>query len=328
MKNKKIIIIISAVLVIVLILVLIFFFSNKKDENVVTAPIRQTSMRTSSEKISIDTIDKWVENNSSYLWQIQSDVQLEKVQYFAEDKGLHLSYSKEGFSYHWVNNNQRISYNLATNVLSVVGEDLLSLDQVDTVTAETFSKLMKKYFDLDLEYEVFKTEKGEEGQTTYFAKRIIDGNNPVEMEAWHHQTDHIAVKDGKILFAKLLLARFINTNKLLPLVSKKELKAFVNQLEYPKIVIPNANVLLDEPEYEYISYDSEKWEKINKTIRDCNADKISVVYLYKDMSQENLTPVYKIEAQCKMTYDKEDYFIPSTWYVNAINPELILLDDK
>jgi len=326
MKNKKVLIM-GGVVIVVFAIVLVFLFSHKKEKEFLITPIQQTSLSSSKKEISLKSLDEWVKDKDFFLWKIENNVQLEKVKEIANSSGLELNFSSESYFYEWRKDEKFIKYNLSTNTLIASGDDIFVLDSLELETSSIFSLLVQKYFGFDWEYEVFNVVKAEDGITKYYAKRYV-GDNLVEKDLWDNQTDNLVIRDGKIISVNLLLSQFTNTNKITPLISQKELKTFINQRNYPKTDSFDFGVIIDEPNYEEMMYDSKEWEKINKSIRDCKADKISVVYLYKDMAQEYLTPVYKIEAQCTMTYRKKDYFIPSTWYVNAINPELILTNDK
>ncbi|MGI6484115.1 MAG: hypothetical protein ACOX0R_00615 [Candidatus Dojkabacteria bacterium] len=327
MKNKKTIIIIGIILIILVIGVVIFLFlNNKRKENYVITPIHQTSLSSTDKEISLKDY-KIVEDERKFsLWEVRNDLELTKIKEIANDSGLELNFESDGYFYQWIKGEKFMTYNLETNTLIISGEDIIKVESSD-LSNSIFSQLINQYFGFDWKYEVFETIKVGDNVTKYYAKRYI-GENLMEKDYWDNQTDNIVVKDGKIISANLLLTQFTNTNKIIPLISQKELSKVINQSEYPKTNYFDFGVLWKEPNHEEMLYVSEEWEKIKKSVRDCKADKISIVYLYKDMSQKYLTPVYKIEAQCNMTYKGNDYFIPSTWYANAVNPELILTNDK
>jgi len=318
------IIIIGGILISVLVIIIII----RKNEKNLDSPISQTSFSSSfpsltKEGLSLTGVTKWVENEKYFLFEVDNAVQLEKVKQLAGEKGYKLIYSKEGSIYNWKVKDRQIIYDLSTNILTIFGNDVLAINSSESVTAETFSKLVNKQFNLNLKYELFQTSDGSNGEKVYYLKRLLDEKNLVEMDNPNQQTDLIALKNGKVIYAKLLLTQFVKTEKIVPLLSKTDLEKYINQPTYPKAIIPNLEILSNEPEYKQMAYSEKEWNKIYRSFGNCEVDKISVVYLFKMMSQEYLTPVFRLEGQCKIVFKEKDFFVPSIWYVNAITPELI-----
>lgn len=309
-------------------IVAVIILNTKNKNQYVTEPIPQNAISTSNKNVSLKNLAKWVENEENYLWEVKNDIQLEKVTQIAEDNGLKLIRSDEGTVYHWAKSPKQIVYNLSANILTVTGSDLLLVDDLTNVNSQTFSELFKKYFGLDFLFEVFQNEQRDSGETVYYAKRYIDESGMIEIGSFLNQTDYIAVEGGKIVYAKLLLAEFMNTNKILPLISRAQLEEFVNQIDYPKDFYPKMDVLNGDPIFEAIEYVDSEYKKLLNSINNCQSEEIQVVYLYKNMSQKYLTPVFKLNVLCSAEYKEKQYSILGVMYVNAIEPSLIISDDS
>lgn len=309
-------------------IVAVIILNTKNKNQYVTEPIPQNAISTSNKNVSLKNLAKWVENEENYLWEVKNDIQLEKVTQIAEDNGLKLIRSDEGTVYHWTKSPKQIVYNLSANILTVTGSDLLLIDDLTNVNSQTFSELFKKYFGLDFLFEVFHNEQRDSGETVYYAKRYIDESGMIEIGSFMNQTDYIAVEGGKIVYAKLLLAEFMNTNKILPLISRAQLEEFVNQIDYPKDFYPKMDVLNGDPIFEAIEYVDSEYKKLLNSINNCQSEEIQVVYLYKNMSQKYLTPVFKLNVLCSAEYKEKQYSILGVMYVNAIEPSLIISDDS
>lgn len=320
-KTNKIIIIGISLAVIALLVIILLTQNDKKEY--LSEPIPQTAIAFSPEKVSIKELAKWVEKNDFYLWEVKNDIKLQKVEQIAYENNLKLIRSEEGVVYHWTKDSAQLIYNLSSNTLTVLGKDIIKIDGLSSVTSATFTDLFKKYFELDFLFEVFMTEKKESGETVYYAKRYLDETNLIEIGSHNYQTDYIAVKNGKILYANLLLAEYQNTNKILPLIARDELEKYINQANYPKDFYPQMSILNNNPVFEKIEYIESEYKKVLSSINNCKADDISIVYIYKKMSQKYLTPVYKLQVQCELEYEGDMYSIPGTMFVNAIQPEFV-----
>jgi len=328
MKNRKFFIFITIILVLLFILFLIFILSKKKEKDYLATPIEQTTLSKSAKKVLFNNQTKWSVDSNYYLWEVKKDVKLEKIKEIANAKNFQLKYSKEGYTYQWEKNSDKIIYNLSTNILTILGSDIITLEDLSSVTSETFSSIASKYFNSDWDYEIFETEKREKGETVYFAKRIIDKRNRIEIGSHKHQTDYIAIKNDQIVYARFLLAEFGNTKQIVPLLPQKELEKYVNQDKYPKSVYPKTDVLNNDPVFEDIEYVTNEYNKVLGSINNCQVENTNIVYLYQNISQKYLTPVYRLDTICQMTYKDNSYFVPSIWYVNAIEPNLIISEEK
>lgn len=321
-KNKKIALYVAIILLFVAIVTIIILNTKNKNQYL-SEPVPQKALSTSTKSVSIKDLAKWVDNEKNFLWEVKDDIQLEKVKQISEENGLKLIRSDESRVYHWLKNPKQIVYNISANILTVTGSDLLSVTDLTEVNSQTFNELFKKYFGLDFSFEVFKQEQRDTGETVYYAKRYIDEDSMIEIGSYMNQTDYIAVKGGKIVYAKLLLAEFSNTDKIVPLISRAQLDEFVNQTDYPKDFYPKMDALNGDPVFEAIEYIDSEYKKLLNSLNNCQTEDIQVVYLYKNMSQKYLTPVYKLNVLCSAEYKEKKYTIPGIMYLNAISPELI-----
>ncbi|HNR53371.1 MAG TPA: hypothetical protein PKI16_02770, partial [Candidatus Dojkabacteria bacterium] len=193
-------------------------------------------------------------------------------------------------------------------------------DEAD-ISAYTFKNFMRKFFAQDWEYKLSQNEIMPNGKEIYYANRTI-GENKIETNEYRLETDYLIFQGSKIVGGKLLLTHFTDTGITLPLLGAKDLKKYINLDNYPKEIYPNfssidANVLNE------IDYLSDEFESLINTLNNCSSGSVETVYLYKNFKQESLTPVYKIDLQCEITYKETKYTIPATGYVNAVDPKYI-----
>lgn len=327
-KNKKAIIILAIFIVLFIVLGIVLIVSNnKKKGNTLTEPIKQEVLNTTStKKVVVNTATVEKKEKVFNLWSVSNQVKLDDVKSIATRANLKQGLSKEASFYNWGGDTRQINYNVITNVLFVLGDGILTLDNLSEVNDSTFKELVKQYFGYEWEYDMFHSDKLVSGETVYYARRYLFDDVRIEIEGHNQQTDYIAVKDGKIVYAKLLLAEFVDSNILLPIISYGELASYINQPKYPKSMHIKRDMFNNDPVFEAMEYVPAEYEAFNNSVDNCKSDKISLVYLYKNMNQENLTPVYKIESICEATYKNKSYRVPAVVYANAINPNYVIAD--
>ena len=76
-----------------------------------------------------------------------------------------------------------------------------------------------------------------------------------------------------------------------------------------------------------IDYLSEDLEEVLNTLKNCESTSSDLIYYYKSFDQEYLTPVYKLDALCEVSYNNETYSIPAIAYVNAIDPQYVYIPE-
>jgi hypothetical protein len=185
---------------------------------------------------------------------------------------------------------------------------------------------VNKYFSKDWKYTVFETEKRSGGEVVSYAKRKINTDDVVESKIFNKYTDYLALKDGKIIYGKILLTDFEETELDAPLIDSTKLNELINIKGYPKEVFADYSVLQSSV-LKDVDYLSDEFEELADTLSNCVSSSNSVVYLYKSFSQTYLTPIYKIDMQCTVEYNSQQYSIPAVAYVNAINPEYISIPE-
>jgi len=318
MKNKKTILILVAGSVILGLF--LFLLLRNNDKEVLSEPVIQGSIPSSKQTVKISLGGVPLQKTKYEVFSISPLLKLGKIKELAQSNGLEEKISDGNNYYLWERDGNIISYDAIANKVTISGMNILFLNQIDD---NIFTNLAKKYFDEDWEYEVFsKTEKSD--STEYLAYRKLNTSAHIESRENRNQTDRVVVENGRITVAVLTVSSFSSTGEYVPLLDRKGLNSYINQSEYLKEIIPSYDMLNSVMEMDYL----ESYEDIAKTLSNCVAEEISVVYYYKNLKQGALTPVYKVSALCDVIYEKNTYQIPAVVYTNAIEPNYILLDEK
>ena len=218
MLNKKNIWILVIIIVVIAISLVIYFFTRGEDKYP-DQPIEQKSLTSSDLNIGVN---KFVEPKDSkyFLWTVSNSVKLNSVQKMIQSlsSNFELVNSEEGAYYNWKNGTDEILYDTLKNYLLFNHSEGILMDEAE-INANSFSKFVKRFFDVDWKYNVFKNEKGSNGETIYYAKRILEENINIEVREHNQQTDYLAMKDGKVIYGKLLLTEFEKTYIQLPLIT-------------------------------------------------------------------------------------------------------------
>jgi len=326
MLNKKNILILVIIIVVVIVISLVIYFFTKGENKYPDQPIEQKSLTSSDLNIGVN---KFVEPKDSkyFLWTVSNSVKLNSVQKMVQSlsSNFELVDSEEGVYYNWKNGTDEILYDTLKNYLLFNHSEGILMDEAE-INANVFSKFVKNFFDVDWQYNVFKNEKGSNGETIYYAKRILEENINIEVREHNQQTDYLAMKNGKIIYGKLLLTEFEKTDIQLPLITSQQLIQYINADEYPKEIYPQLNALRDSLLKE-IDYLSEDLEEVLNTLKNCESTSSDLIYYYKSFDQKYLTPVYKLDALCEVSYEDEVYSIPAIAYVNAIDPQYVYIPE-
>ncbi len=327
-ERKKKILIIAIIFIVFITGLVIFLLTRGKDSEKLDTEINQGALRkTASRNIDIDKKVKFPIDRIYYIWEVSDKLSLEKLKNLVSSIGFSLEQSSSGHFYRWTKGDSAIFYELNGNTVMFMGDDILSVDNMDNPPEEILSKVVKKYFGKEWKYKVTHTEKRTKGEIVYFANRYLEGENIIEISDVDSDTDYIALKDNKIVYAKLLLTDFINTGKKTELIEHKEFSANINSRNYPgQFYAKIGSLSLDIQEE--MRNDREMYTKFYDHIGNCRGEKISIVYLYKHLEQEVLTPVYRVDAQCDSMYKEEKILIPAVFYLNAIDLEYIKTETK
>ncbi len=315
MRNRKAIIISVAIGVLLIVLLLCYFLKSKDHENIVTEPVIQKSITTTSQKAQISIRNIVIKEDNYEIYTISQTFKLDIVRNLALGNGFKLTTSDENKYYLWQKGDDVIAYDMVANTLSVSGMNIFLLEQIDD---NVFSNIAQKYFNEEWEYEISsKNEKA--GRTEYLAQRRLPNGLHVESRENKKETDRIVIENGRITSATLTLAKFSPTGEYAPLLDGIELRGYINKQEYPKEILPSYDSLNSVIGMGYY----ESYEEVAKTLSNCEAEKMEVVYYYKYIDQGVLTPVYKAISMCEVTYKKKRYQIPAVIYMNGIDPNLI-----
>jgi hypothetical protein len=206
---------------------------------------------------------------------------------------------------------------LDRNILIFELKEGLEWSEVE-LTKHSFNRFVKKYFGEDWNYILFDKEKRSGGEIVYYAKRLINDSDTIEMREHKGQTDYLALKDGKIVYGKLMLTVFGQSGYKVPLVSQDNLRSYLLQDNYPKEIYPRFDLMSGSLLSE-VDYLSPAFMEVAESVDNCTAREVSIIYYYKSFQQGLLTPVYKLSLDCDISYKKQVYSIPTTAYVSAID---------
>lgn len=316
-KGIKIVIIVGIVLVIIITVILILVL--KKNPDYPKEPISQSSLGISNENITLNISN--LESSERPLLGVSNEVILDQVTTFVKtiNPSLKQSIVEQGEFYNWKYKNQYVSYDLTQNILEFSVPSGISWDEA-SITGDSFTRFVKKYFNKDWTYALSSS-----GDGTYYANRTFSGQKIVTTD-YREQTDTLGYKDGKITYGRILLTEFFDSKVTLPLMSESKLKQYINVKNYPKEIYPIFSSLQDNVLKE-VNYLSDDFETIVNTLNNCKGASAEIVYLYKRLTQETLTPVYKMDLTCDITYKNQIYSVPATAYVSAIEPEYVLASE-
>lgn len=323
-KKTKTTLLIAFSLIFVGICIGVYFLIFSKPKSYPDAPVEQTSLYTSTQDITLKNVE--VGSTDYPLFGVSNSVVLEDIEKFVLqiDPKMKKTSSVEGKYYKWDNKESYVIYELEQNTVLFNISNGIAWNEAD-ISSYTFKTFFKQYFGKEWEFELSLSDKDYDGFTVYYANRLFQGYS-VQTNEFKGQTDYLAFKNGKIMHGKILLTEFFDTKKMLPLLSSKNLEQYINLDSYPKEIYPNYSTL-KETVLDEVSYLTDDFVNVTKTLSNCTGDSLDVIYLYKNFKQEFLIPVYRIDLQCEVTYKETKYTIPATGYVNAVDPEYIAIPE-
>ncbi|KKQ12032.1 MAG: hypothetical protein US24_C0006G0005 [candidate division WS6 bacterium GW2011_GWC2_36_7] len=318
-RKKRILIIVIGIFVIALVVTLYFVYKSQTSPYPKEA-IPQDSLNSTTETIDLGNTE--IEASNGYLYSVSKTVMLDKVIEFAKSispKAVQ-TINEKGSYYEWRNGEDYVIYELEQNTVIFAIKQGITWNEA-SINGYSFTQFVNNYFGKNWTYSISTSAKQPTGETIYYAKRTIEDLN-VEMVLNNQSTDYLATKDGKIVYGKILLSELTKVGEKLPLISSSDLDKYVNLSSYPKEIYPNYGPL-QTTILNSVDYKSEDFDTIAKTLTNCKSNSSSIIYLYKSLNQGNLTPVYKLDLQCELTYKDTVYTIPAIGYVNAIDPQYI-----
>lgn len=324
MKNK-ILILIGALFILVIIGVLLLIFFKKKDkEGYPEEPIVQSSLG-QMEGYNIELrgmADLETQEYKLYALSNKTSLEIIKTVVADIDRNLKLTDETEGEYYYWSNDQgDYFQYSLLINTLTFSLSDGIPWTE-NELTSYSFSNFIQQYFDKDWEYMVTDQLAYGNSGIIYYANRVISGEIPVETSSLYNETDYLKLKDGKITAGKILLTEFADMEISAPVVTSEQLKNYINIAKYPKSIYFNQGEIASTLSLEEEYLNPEILE-IQEEISDCRSVNSEIVYLYTSFSQDILTPVFRLDLECSLQYEEEEYYVSGLAYVNAIDPEYI-----
>lgn len=323
-KKTKTILIISFTLLFIVVCIGAYFLITRTKKMYPKEPINQNSLQYTNQTIDLNKIT--LDSQDYKFYEISNVVMLEEVKAFVSQVGFNLKSTniKEGVYYEWSAKKDSVIYRINQNSVFFSSEKGISWEEAD-ISAVTFKTFIKKYFRKDWEFTLSQKEILPNGKTIYYAKRTLDGRT-IETNEYKQDTDYLIFSNGKIAGGKILLTEFIDTGEILPSLNTKDLSKYINLKNYPKEIYPNYSTIGDSI-LKNVSYLSDDFEKITKTLNNCSGNSVEVIYFYKNLNQKYLIPTYKVDLQCQITYKETKYDIPAVGYVNAIDPKYIAVPE-
>lgn len=323
MKNKKRLIIIILVIALLGIGIFLFIYLKNKGnkEKLLDKPISQKALIITKENISVEIKNVDSKKQKYPIYSILNDIKLQQVQKLAKQSGFTEAHSSNSGHYVWKRENDIILYSTVSNILTLSGKDVLRINNNEAIDANTFTNIAKEYFGESWEYGLFEEKKFSDGMNEYRVSRKLGSDLYVQMREGLNETDKIQVYNGRVLYARLMLSNFVQTNEYARLIPKDLLGEYIKRSGYPKEIMPDTSILPTELEVD--AYSSE-YIKATENMTDCISDRVDVIYYYKYIEQGLLTPVYKVSARCDANYKDKKYQIPVTIFTNAIEPKYVL----
>lgn len=218
----------------------------------------------------------------------------------------------------WSDKENTFTYDAVEDTVSFVISRRVSLERGEN----SFKSFFSKYLGRDYEFVLEEESKNSDGSIKYYGSRMID-EIPMQFGMGYEYTDILSFnKEGNLEGGKILLTEIERYDYYLPIISDVELKKFVNAKTYPKEHYVDTTVLSTYIDLHYLSDD---WLIIEDTLSECKAGEAELIYMYKTSNQGYLLPTFKIYSSCKVTYEENEYTVPATFYVNAVDPRYVSL---
>ena len=305
-----------AILVVVLAFILLSGTRKKYPED----PVKMKNLGSSNQQIEISSLDIQIEEKDLPLYFVQPKIHITLVEKMIDRIGLSLERKdiiKDSYI-EWSDGENTFVYDSVLDSVSFQLTRRISLERGES----SFSAAFKRYFDLEYKFKLVRERKNLDGGVTYYASRLL-GDIPIQYGANYEYTDILNFNtQGNLESGKLLLAEIKKIDYYIPLINRKELNEYINTRGYPKEHYIDTSVLVDILNLNYLD---EEWSKIENTLEDCEARSIETVFLYKTSDQGYLLPVFKILSNCKVVALGTEYTVPTTFYVNAVDPRYVSL---
>jgi hypothetical protein len=320
-KKRRIIIgLLISLAILLLALVVYGVLNNRKSSELLEEPLNLKKFGNS--ELSVDISDEYESSQDvASVYSIPAKFYKESIEKFMNDLGLTLTENSISDDEHmeWEGYGNRFTYNAISNTLTFQLSKPINLGEEDGA----FEKIYLDYFERNYEFVIGQREVANQGLTSYYAKRVVDGI-PIEMGYGYEYSDILRFDErGYVIEGNLLLAEVEKKETSVPLISVDELIQYVNLDIYPKESYVYASQLMDTLD---LSYLDSRWEEIHSSASNCNSSALELIYLYKSSNQEFLYPTYKVSASCEVQFEEGTYSVPAVFYLNAASPDYIVVE--
>jgi hypothetical protein len=327
-RKNKILVLIAIVFVLITIGVLLIILLRKDESTYPEEPIMQSSLgQTEGYNIEVGEMgDSQAEEYKLYALSNKTSLETIKTVVADIDQNLKLTDETEGEYYYWSNEQgDYFQYSLLINTLTFSLSEGIPWTE-NELTPYSFSTFVGQYFDKQWDYIVTdQLAYGNEG-IIYYANRLMPNDIAIDTSNLYNETDYLKLKDGRITAGKILLTEFTDMEISAPVVTSEQLKKYINIAKYPKSIYFNQGEIASTLSLEEEYLNPEILE-LQEEISDCRSVSSEIVYLYTSFSQDILTPVFKLDLECSLEYEEEEYYVSGLAYVNAIDPEYIAARD-
>jgi len=318
--SKKTALIVLAIFIGIIIVVFVFVILSGTKKKYPEDPVKMKNLGSSNQQLEISSLDIQIEQKDLPLYYVRPKIHINQVEEMIDRMGLSLQRKdivKDSYI-EWSDGENKFVYDSVLDSVSFQLTRRITLERGEA----SFSTAFKRYFDLDYEFKLVRERKNLDGGITYYGSRLLD-NIPMQYGANYEYTDILSFNtQGNLESGKLLLAEIERYDFYIPLINKRELNEYINTREYPKEHYIDTSVLTDILDIDYLD---DEWSKIENTLDDCRARSLETIFLYKTSNQGYLLPVFKILSNCKVVASDNEYTVPATFYVNAVDPRYVSL---
>lgn len=301
---------------VILILVLYQAFAKKYPEE----PIKMNNFGLSTQNLDLSELKQEEIVKDTPLYFVPPKIHISLVEEMIDSMGLSLEREDivEDSYIVWKDEENSFTYDSVQDTVTFQISRRVSLERGES----SFKSFFSKYLGLDYEFILSKEKKNVDGGVTYYGSRLL-GDIPVQFGTNYEYSDILKFNDqGTLESGKLLLIEVEKYDYYIPIISESELEKYVNVKTYPKEHYVDSSVLGDLLD---ISYLDDEWMEIEDSLSECKAGESNLIYMFKNSNQGYLLPALKIYANCKVQFEDNEYTVPATFYVNAVDPRYVSL---
>lgn len=340
-KKKKQILILGAILLLITILLLIFVIFKKDKTEYISDTVDIQIIDSSDKKILLNLEETYEIPDYLPIYTVSATTPISTVESFVGQTGI--SFDQEVTStetgYSWYKEQQRkIFFNIKNNTVEF---SLEGNEKFQFTSANSINTFMKEYFNINAEYQLITSQKryltedwdpnsendtdNNRYVTSYYYNRLIEGY-PIITRKYQNYTEAITIKNNYITNGDVFLPTFEKYGEV-PLIKEKELDNYLNLDVYPREIQADYSQLQAENLSAFTNYYEIDWGSLDESLTNCTASSMDIVYIYENMNQEYLLPIFRLDMSCELEYESRIYYIPAVAYVNAIDPEYISIPE-